>query len=176
MSGVRGKTEEEQELAKLRRNFKDRLRRHYIKIHQQLYGFALETTSEKRLSGQRLSSSSPLSIDSPDQSSKKLFADGKRSPSEDLNPYDSLPSDVIQKFEPPYNPNYDQHHFDLPLNAVAFAETGAGKTTFAYNFIKFCGITSFSFPLALLIGTLPEVGINSNDFASFNKTLSSLFL
>jgi len=70
---LKQKSEEEQKIAQMRKSFKERLRRHYIKIHEQIYGIALESRSEKRLSN-----GSQLSLDSPNQISKKLFADGSR--------------------------------------------------------------------------------------------------
>ena len=73
IKGAQGKTEEELALVKFRKNSKDRLRRHYIKIHEQIYGVAVESSSEKRLSN-----GSQLSLDSPNQISKKLFAGGSR--------------------------------------------------------------------------------------------------
>ena len=137
--GMQGKSEEEQEVARIRKNNREKLRKHYVRIHEQLYGFTLESTSEKRMSnGSQKKSNSPVSLESPLTSSENLSADGQESPS--LNPYPDLLPEIRERYgQPVHNPNYEQHHFDLPFNAVVVAPTGGGKTTFVYNFIKRCG-------------------------------------
>ena len=138
--GNRFQTEEEQEIAKTRKTILNKLRRHFVKIHEQLYGFTLESTSEKRMSNgsQRMSNGSPLALESPQTSSENLTADGQNTPT--LNPYLNLLPEVIERFgQPVHNPNYEQHQFVLPFNAVVVAPTEGGKTTFVYNFIKRCG-------------------------------------
>jgi hypothetical protein len=50
------------------------------------------------------------------------------------NPYDRIPKEFLDKEVK--NPNFALHNFKLPFRAVVCAPSGAGKTSFIYNFIE----------------------------------------